>query len=584
MKRSLLLFPIVLMILIAVACGPGAAPTATPTPKLAPTPTPTAAPVRVATPTAAPTPTPTTVAAIDRKQMEQTGVLKALTPNAKRGGTFKIGGWTPPQHYDLDQSTTILLLAPTSPMYEGLIRRNPFDGGRTMIPDLATKWQVSSDGLTYTFTMRPNVKWHDGTPLSADDVVATYQRRIKPPEGVVSIRKGLYNAIKSVDAVDPLTVRFVLTEPQAFMIEAFSAGWSIIYSKKSLTENNQDLRRLAGYPGTGPFKYVDWKPEKLVMERNPNYWNPDLPYVDRVERWAMTDAEKGTAVLTGQLDYGDFVTVDTFEEGQKKPDIITTKQTPATWAQTVTLNVAKPPLNDVRIRRALHLAISRQDTATAAAKQFGFFISRWSPTGEFATPYDEVERLPGYRADKTKDREEAKRLMADAGLADGAKGLILLARGAVGTSDPGVTALSFIDQAKSVLKLEFNVQMAETSVYWDTVAAGGFHATTGVPACGITDPSDCFGQWFKTGGPQNYAKYNNANFDNLWLQINREMDPVKRKVLVRQAEDILDQDVPMVFVGWNKVQRMWRNYVKDLYFGEVGTYIVLRYDTVWLDR
>ena len=513
---------------------------------------------------------------------EATGVLVAREGTPKRGGELKLGGWRMPQHFDLDQSPTILLLAPTSPMYEKLLRMNPYDGGWTIIPDLAESWEVSDDGKQYTFNLRKGVKWHNGDDFTAADVKATFDRRSNPPEGVVSIRKNLFAAVTDVVATSDHQVQFNLSEAQAFMVPGLSSGWQIIYNKNILDENNQDLRRIKGYAGTGPFKYINWTDEKLEMEANMDYWNPELPYVDKVTRMGIHNAAaSGAAILTGQLDAFGFVSNDMFEEseGDSKTDQY---KAPATWAQTVTLNTDTGVLKDPKIRQALHLATSRQDIAKAAAKKFSFSISRWSPPGPFATPGDVVAVMPGYREAKDVDRARAKELLAEAGHPDGIKGLKHLARGT--GSDPGPTALGFIDQAKQHLGMEFEVVMEETSIYWDTVRARDFDSTTGVPACSFADPSDCWGQWFKTGGPQNYAGYSNPEFDDLWLKIASELDPAVRREYVNRGEQILDRDMPMVFVGWMAVNRMWQTDVKDWYFGKTGTYIVLRYGTTWLDR
>src|SRR5438874_5682409 len=138
----------------------------------------TSAPAEAATtaPAAAATTAPAAAAA------PAGGMVKAPEPNPKRGGTIKVAGFGDPAHFDLDQSPTIVNLWPQSPMYDNLIRFNPIDGGRTIIPDLAEKWDVAPDGSSYTFTLRKRVKFHDGSDFTAQDVIATHQRRQNTPE------------------------------------------------------------------------------------------------------------------------------------------------------------------------------------------------------------------------------------------------------------------------------------------------------------------------------------------------------------------------------------------------------------------
>ncbi len=575
---------------LLTACGqaPPAAPTAAPgkpaetkpaeaKPAAPPPAAPTAAPA-AAKPAEAPKPAAVAPSA---------GLVKAPEPSPKRGGVIKIGGFGDPAHFDLDQSPTIVNLWPQAPMYDNLIRFDPNDGGRTIIPDLAERWDVAPDGSTYTFHLRKGIKFHDGTPFTADDVVATFQRRKDPPQGVVSIRQELYRAVQKIEAVDPNTVKFTLSEPRGYFLEALATGWSVILSKKALDENKGDLRRVENYPGTGPYKFAEFKPrEKWVMERNPDYWNKEVPYVDRIERISIQLAnDRGTAVLTNQLDFADHVSLDTHLEALKRPNDVETRLNPVTWAFTVTFNVQKPPFNDPRVRRAVHLAISRQELAKIYEVSDSINVgSRWChPGSPLAGKADEILKLPGYRPEKDDDLAEAKKLMAAAGLENGLKDLIFLQRGLVG---PGIEiyAPAFQDMLKRHLKLESIIKPVETSVYWDVVRAGDYHITYGVPAGAINDPSDYWSQWFKTNGPQNYANWSNQKFDDLLSKIDKELDQEKRKALVREAEDLLDQEVPMFFHGWGSLARIWRKHVKGLNHDIVGSYMVLRYDTVWLDK
>lgn len=515
-------------------------------------------------------------------------MVAALEANARKGGVFTIAGPGDPAHFDLDQSPSLVNLWPQSPMYDNLIRFNPLDGGQTIIPDLATKWEVSPDGLTYTFHLRPGVKFHDGTPFTAEDVIATFERRRNPPSGVVSIRQELFKPIEKMDAPDPNTVRFTLSAPRGYFLEALATGWSVIFSKKSLEQNKFDLRRVPDSPGTGAYRFKSYNAgEKWVLERNADYWNPNVPYVERMERLIVPDGkDQGTAVLAGRADYADNPSIDTHLEAQKKAGDVGTVLHRATWAWTVTFNAQKPPFNDARVRRAVHLAINRQQLAEiyrlAAAIDMG---TRWvQPGSPLATRADDVLKLPGWRAAKDADLAEAKKLMAAAGLPNGIKDLVILNRG---TSGAGleVWAPAFQDMLKQTLQIESVIRPVETSVYWDSVRGGDFHMTILQPAGAINDPSDYWSQWFKTNGPQNYGNWSNPAFDDLLSKVDAELDAEKRRGLVAQAEDLLDQECPMFMHGWMSIPRIWRTPVKGVDQQHIqGSYLVVRYDTIWLDR
>src|SRR2546427_8504532 len=202
------------------------------------------------------------------------GLLRAPESNPKRGGVLKWGGLANSTLYDLYQTGTIGNMGPQAPMYDLLVQVDPIHWDK-VIPDLAKSWTISEDGLTYTFYLREGVKFHDGAPLTAEDVVASFNHIISPPPGVISPSRGLFDSVKEVVATGPLTVEFRLTEPRGYFLRGLAAGFNVIMRKQTLEENNYDLRRVSVYPGTGPFRHKCLEAGGLrKLERNPDYWNP----------------------------------------------------------------------------------------------------------------------------------------------------------------------------------------------------------------------------------------------------------------------------------------------------------------------
>ncbi len=184
--------------------------------------------------------------------------LKAPEPNAKSGGVLRHGMPLRAPHFDIHQAGTIFILGATACMFDNLIRRDPNDGAKTIIPDLAHSWEIAPDGQTYTFHLRQGVQFHDGAELTSEDVKATYDRIAKPPAGVSIPRSVLFKAVSEIKARDKYTVEFKLSEPRPidFMMSAFASGWNVIVRKKTLEDSNYNLRKLVTYPGTGPFRSV----------------------------------------------------------------------------------------------------------------------------------------------------------------------------------------------------------------------------------------------------------------------------------------------------------------------------------------
>src|SRR5258705_4556781 len=209
--------------------------------------------------------------------------LKAPEPNAKSGGVLRVGMPNRAPHFDLHQSGTIFNLGTMGCMFDNLIRHDPRDSGKTIIPDLAHSWEIAKDSRTYTFFLRKDVQFHDGAELTAEDVEATFDRIAKPPSGISIPRSILFKAVSEINARDKYTVEFKLSEarPTNFVMGAIASGWNVIVRKKTLEDNNYNLRKVEVYPGTGPFRSVRRGENGIWgMEKNPNYWNTGLSNLD----------------------------------------------------------------------------------------------------------------------------------------------------------------------------------------------------------------------------------------------------------------------------------------------------------------
>lgn len=498
----------------------------------------------------------------------------------KHGGTLRTAFGITTAHYDIHQGASVSVLCM---LYNNLVRNNLVDGLRTVIPDLATSWDIADDGLSYTFHLRENVKFHDGTPFSADDVVATFNRIINPPEGVTITVRNDMSMVSKVEAVDPLTVTFTLNSPRAYFLNLLAATTSVIYSKKALDENNGDLREVQVAPGTGAFKFVEYKTaEKWTFERNPDYWDSELPYVDKIELLHVPAwSDRGTAVLTGQADLSWNVSFETWTEGESRSDIVAVNKLANFGAYWALINQKKEPFGDPRVRRAIHLAVSRQNLIKAFGTQEQINLTRWIPYGDpYATSPEDIAKLPGYREDKTADLEEAKKLLADAGFADGIKGVDLLA--AAGPQAE-LLAPALQDMLLRSLNIQCDIRIIERAQLVEEEKAGNFALVIDTPGHGLSDMSPRSNLWWRTGGSQNWGGYSNPDFDALLDQIDVEVDQAKRQDLINQALDLLDQDPPWLLMGYTWHLPMWSTKVEGVglanrAFAEWG-----RIETAWLN-
>jgi len=219
----------------------------------------------------------------------------------RRGGILHFNLPGDPANLDLHQATTSTDLWCIGPCFDTLLQFDPNDQTK-ILPDLAIRWDISSDGLTYTFFLRQGVQFHDGSPFTSKDVLVTFQRIISPPEGVNSPRSVFFNTVERIETPDDVTVRFVLKQPDPALLYNVAIPWTGIYPAH-LIEAGADLRDTKNLIGTGPFKFKSYTPGvAFELEKNPNYWNPNLPYLDGIVFYPMADPNVAAqALIAGQI-------------------------------------------------------------------------------------------------------------------------------------------------------------------------------------------------------------------------------------------------------------------------------------------
>jgi ABC-type transport system substrate-binding protein len=520
-----------------------------------------------------------------RAEAQETPSPVRPDPAAKRGGTLRYAVHNAPAHFDVHQSGTVANIGPQSPMYDTLLRRSPKDG-QTIIPDLAWKYDISADGKRYTFHLRKGVKFHDGADFTAEDVKATYERIARPPKGVVIPRTPLFATVGDIVVLDPHRIEFRLTEarPKAYMLGAFASGWNIIVRKKSLDDNGGNLRQVMNYPGTGPFRHVSRRDKEIwIQERNPDYWNKGLPLVDKLEIYHFLPftPELGASFLSGRVDYARLLDPVTWRKAKEMPGV-----TAANFNQSVIqafwMNMEKnKALADKRVRRAIHLAMDRptliEVVKDAAPMQVGGFVY---PFHEMSTPRADLEKKLGYQKDVKPAVQEARKLMQAAGYGQGLKNLDFCVRD-IPTFKLWAVAIQAM--LKEHINVECNLRVVQTSVWFDEAQAGNFDLAISAIVSSLMDPSDIFSAWYGKGGPQNYSRWTNPAFHDLAAQVDRELDDNRRKTLVRKAEEILEDDPPLIPVAYEQIYDAFYNRVRgqnpSTFF---GIYDVVRWDNVWL--
>ena len=331
------------------------------------------------------------------------GSSVAQDPPPVRGGNVTVAIAADPPGWDPTLSTSQEIARVTyGNVYEGLVR---FDRDGAIVPALATAWQVSADGLAWTFTLREGVRFHDGSPLTVGDVLAKFERARDPDSGHVNT--GYYAPVVDVRAPDARTVVFELDTPSRSLLYNLARPDAIIYpAARQETQRSQPV-------GTGPFVFARYvEGSEVRLERFADYWNAELPYLDGATFRIIGDANARVAALqAGDVDYvGAAIPPEQVRVLQVNPDLKVASGT-ATAEITLAMNNARAPFDDPRVRQAITHAIDKRLIVEGAFFGLGTVIgTHMSPSEAY---YVDLTGTYPY------DPERARALLAEAGHAGG---------------------------------------------------------------------------------------------------------------------------------------------------------------------
>jgi len=506
-------------------------------------------PQQPAAPTAAP---PTAAGASPTQAPLPTGE----TP--RMGGVLTYIVSAAPPTFDGHQSTTFATLMPVSPHYSLLYRLDPADNVSKIIPDVADGLpQVSSDKLTYTIKLKSNVKFHDGTTLTSADVVATYQKIMKPPEGVTSPRQGVYAAVESVTASDPSTVVFKLKFAAGSFLASIASPWNYLYSAAKLKEDPKFY--VKNIMGTGPFTFIEYVPGSHWSGRKfADYFDKPKPYLDAYRAVIIGDPARQTAAIRSKqalIEFRGFTPTQRDELSRALGQDLAIQEASWVCVNYVAFNTTVKPFDDERVRRALTLAVDRWSGGEALSKQtiVKAVGGLMRPGGPFAMSDADLEKIPGFYRDNAKAVEEAKKLLADAGVAD----LTFKFHNRNITTPYEPVALFLINEWKKI-GVTATHEVKETAAYLADLRNKNFEVGLDFN-CDYFDEPDLQLSKFRSasglGKGLNFSHYDDPKLDGMIDAQARETDPEKRKQLVWEIERYAMGEkawmVPVIW--WNRI-------------------------------
>lgn len=496
-----------------------------------------------ATPSSPVKPSPTPELASPQKPAAPASTPKPATDQPRYGGILTVSVGADPPSFDVHQETTIAALEPLAPAYDGLVQYDHHSGN--IVGDLAERWEVSPDGLVYTFYLQKGVKWHDGKPFSSGDVRVSLERQKDPPKGMRSGHQQQFSSVDRIETPDENTVRIVMKQPYVSFMAQFATDWFVVFPKHVLDAKGDMKKEVLG---TGPFQFKAHSLGVSVdLKRNPNYFMKGLPYLDGITYYIIKDAAtRFSAFRTGRVKMtSHWIPLTPSEVSTiraQHPNLLLWESSADTFPRHA-MNAVKPPFGDVRVRQAVGLAYDRQTAIKVLADgqaKLGTFV----PPGEWSRPEAEILKLPGYRQPKDVDRAEAKRLLAEAGYPDGFK-MTLLVRAKSQDQHAG----EFMKDQLATIGIIANIEVAEVAAYTSRVVANDFQMGTQAGKFALSDPDE-LGRYFLSNAGQGYGKWSNKRFDELFAEQSRAVDVAKRKALVREMDDILLRELPSLLPYW----------------------------------
>src|SRR5262247_613992 len=489
-------------------------------------------------------------------------VQAADTP--RHGGLLQSVIGADPPSLDAHQESTFATLQLVAPLYSTLLQTDPY-GYPKIIGDVASEWKISPDSLTYTFKIRPGIKFHDGSALTAADVKATYDKLIFPTKETRSVRKGAYTAVASIDAPDASTVVFKLKHPSASLLENFASPWNVIYPKKYLDKDpNYFMKNVVG---SGPFKFKSYTPgASFEGERNPDYFVKDRPYLNGYKFFISTETSvRAAAIRSGRayIEFRDLPSAEVDAIKKQLGDKVVVQHTPMTGQFGIAINNTVKPFNDERVRKALTLGLDRYTGGRVlfgltGLKDVGALLR---PGTEFALSEADLQKLPGFGKDMEKNRAEAKKLLAEAGYPNGFK-VILKNRN---VRVPYVDFGTFVIQEWRKIGVEAEHRQLETAAWFaDGRDTGNFELMVS-PSFNFMDDPDQFLERYTTGDSNNWGRFSDPRIDDLFTRQSQALDPAERKKLINEIDRIVLGHVYYIpGIWWARTVVHWakvKNYV-----------------------
>ena len=486
----------------------------------------------------------------------------------KRGGILRVRGLDPP-HFDPHLTLNVRTNATLSFAYSTLVRykvgADVPPGTFIVEPHLAERWEQPDD-TTYVFHLRKGITWHNKPPVNgrelvAEDVKFTFDRFRAEPANPLRFT---LESVERIEVVDRYTVKFLLTEPFVWLVNVLANPYSTWIIAPEVVQQFGDLKKPESVIGTGPFLLERYEPNvKTVFKRHPNYFLPDQPAVDGVEWLVLDDPSAALAMYrTGQLDCGPAAQWSVRQQDldslkQSHPKLVYQDYLSTVTASVLYVRNDLPPFTDVHVRRALSMAIDRQGIIEAV-------YLRGAPTPaiacgatQWSLPIDQLGEGARYYQ---YDPQEARRLLAEAGVAKGWKTSIAT------TNGYGPDLLDVVQLVQRNLKdvgIEAATKVQEYGAYMATTFLGKYEAMALGPLSNTWDPDTVLYGMYAPDQPRNSGHVNDPKLRAMLKEERRTKDLEARKQLIFDIQRYVAAQQYYVYTVSSMVTGTWQPYVKN---------------------
>lgn len=470
-------------------------------------------------------------------------------------------------------------------VYEGLF---DYDNDGKMVPMLAESYEISADGKTVTFKLRKNVRWHDGKPFTSADVKFTILEVLKKvhPRGPNSFRE-----VSRIDTPDDHTAIFHLDNPAPYMMRSFSAYESPMVPMHLLEGQDIKSAPLANNPvGTGPFKFVEWKKGQYIrLDKNEDYWQEGLPYLDRIVGRFIPDASTRTAAMeNGEVMYAAYNAIPNIDAVRLKErddiGVTTDGYSMINPMALIEFNTIDGPFVDPAIRRAISTAIDRRFMIDTIF--FGYGKPATSALSSNFKATNLHAAMPNYP--ETGDVAAANAMLDAAGFAKDANGVRMRAvLDIIPYGEDWRRAGEYLKQAMGDIGIEVELRYEDVPTWLKRVYHNYDFEMNINYFYQLPDPVLGVHRHYGTNQIRqgthfvNSSRYSNPDLDALLDSGSKEPDAAKRTATYKEIQEILAQDMPVVNLFELEFLTVYNTQLKGAYGSAMGAYGSFR--EAWLD-